>query len=196
MRINNASSESGNRIRLTKPSGSGKVSLMNDVLNAPGARTESESLLCSAEGFSALADSARVGSGNHPPAGWMTGALYFTLAQALELAVKAWLRTDGVLLGELKGSRYGHNLEKVIDDAKARGFAPASELTPRELQMLNGVYGAGKQLQYPHAGAFAFPPPLAVRNMVDACITAASLKVRGQVNPDNPGASIRPDAKW
>jgi hypothetical protein len=56
--------------------------------------------------------------------------------------------------------------------------------------LLNGVYNASKKLQYPVADGFVLPPRAATREMVDAFITAAAIKVRGEANRNRLGASI------
>lgn len=165
------------------------------MANIPNQRTDAERLLSSAEGFAALADSAIVGSGNQPLRGSVPVALYFNLAQAMELAIKAWLAMDGVPLGDLK-DKYGHNLERLTAGAKARGLALVSGLPPRDLKMLNDAYAGAKELQYPITDGFVLPQRRPVREMVDACIAVASQSIRGQVKVDRPGASIRPNASW
>ena len=153
------------------------------LINAVGARTEAERLLSSAEGFASIADAAVAGAGPQAFAGSRTAVLFFVLAQAAEIAMKAWLVMDGVPLKDLpKSNLYGHNLEQILDRAKARGFAPSCELTVYHLSLLNRVYNGVKQLQYPVADGFVLPPKAATREMVESFITAAALKVRGQVD--------------
>jgi hypothetical protein len=67
---------------------------------------------------------------------------YMLVAHALELALKAYLRSRGATLGGLKKS--GHNLPKLHQDAMREGLAafwpPASDLLPT-LQILESVNG-------------------------------------------------------
>ena len=56
------------------------------LMNAPGARTDAERLLSSAEGFASIADAAVAGAGPHAFAGSHTAVLFFMLAQAAEIA--------------------------------------------------------------------------------------------------------------
>jgi hypothetical protein len=174
--------------------GVGSLTASSDSINPPGAHTDPERLLSSAEGFAALADAAAAAGGSVMRSGSAQAALYFTLAQALELAVKAWLRMSGVSLAELK--KYGHDLEDLTAAAKALGLAPSAELTPRSLAVLNDVYSGKKGLQYPRWDGIALPPSREVRTAVDASIAAAALTVRGGTDPSRPGAAIRPDARW
>jgi HEPN domain-containing protein len=161
------------------------------MTSASGARTNAERLLTSAEGFVSVADAAVAGAGSHAFDGPRTAVLFFMFAQAAEIAVKAWLVMVGVPLRNLPNSHlYGHDLEKILTKAKARGFAPTVELSERQLSLLNQVYDAAKKLQYPVADGFVLPPCAATREMVDAFITSATIKVRGQVDRNRLGASI------
>jgi HEPN domain-containing protein len=119
------------------------------MTSALGARTNAERLLTSAEGFASLADAAVAGAGSHAFDGSRTAVLFFMLAQAAEIAMKAWLVMDGVSLRDLPNSHlYGHDLEQILTKAKVRGFAPTVELTARQLSLLNQVYDDAKKLQY------------------------------------------------
>jgi len=161
------------------------------LMNAAGARTDAERLLTSAEGFASIADAAVAGAGPQAFAGSHTAVLFFMLAQAVEIAMKAWLVMDGVSLNDIpKSSLYAHDLEQILVKAKARGFAPQIELTAAQLSLLNQVYDIAKKLQYPVADGFVLPPRAATREMVDSFITAAALKIRGQVDRSRLGASI------
>jgi hypothetical protein len=161
------------------------------LMNARGARTDAERLLSSAEGFAWIADAAVAGAGPHAFAGSHTAVLFFMLAQAAEIAMKAWLVMDGVSLNDIpKPTLYGHDLEQILVTARARGFAPGFELTAAQLSQLNRVYDRAKTLQYPVGDGFVLPPRAATRAMVDSFISAAALKVRGQVDRSRLGASI------
>jgi hypothetical protein len=161
------------------------------LINAPGARTDAERLLSSAEGFASMADAAVAGAGPLAFAGSHTAVLFFMWAQAAEIAMKAWLVMDGVSLNDIpKSSLYGHNLEQILVKAKERGFAPQLELTAAQWSQLNQVYDRAKKLQYPVADGFVLPPRATTRDMVDSFVTAAAFKVRGQVDRSRLGASI------
>jgi HEPN domain-containing protein len=161
------------------------------LMNAPGARTDAERLLSSAEGFASMADAAVAGAGPQAFAGSHTAVLFFMLAQAAEIAMKAWLVMDGISLNDIpRSSLYGHDLEQILLKAKDRGFAPQVELTTAQLSRLNQVYDRAKNLQYPVADGFVLPPRAATREMVDSFIAAAAFKVRGQVDRSRLGASI------
>ena len=70
-------------------------------VKAPEARINAERLLTSGEGFASIADAAVVGAGSHAFTGSHTAVLFFMLAQAAEIAMKAWLVMDGVPLSDL-----------------------------------------------------------------------------------------------
>jgi hypothetical protein len=158
------------------------------LMNAPGARTDAERLLSSAEGFASIADAAVAGAGPHAFAGSHTAVLFFLLAQAAEIAMKAWLVMDGVSLSDIR--KLGHDLEGILVTARADGFAPGFELAAAQFSLLNRVYDRAKTLQYPVGDGFVLPPRAATRAMVDSFISAAALKVRGQVDRSRLGASI------
>jgi hypothetical protein len=158
------------------------------LMNALGAPTDAERLLSSAEGFASIADAAVAGAGPHAFAGSHTAVLFFLLAQAAEIAMKAWLVMDGVSLSDIR--KLGHDLEGILVTARADGFAPAFELAAAQFSLLNRVYDRAKTLQDPVGDGFVLPPRAATRAMVDSFISAAVLKVRGQVDRSRLGASI------
>lgn len=193
-----AKTSKGWRVGLYAPP-AGRLLLMSldDVqMNVPGPPMDAERLLSSAEGYAAVADAALVGAGNQQLSSSGMVALYFLLAQALELAVKAWLVMEKVPLAALRRKPYGHDLESVLSEAKARGFSVDSELSPSALQALNRLYSGQKLMQYPTVDGFSFPNRQAMRGMVDSCIRAASVKIRGRAGLTNPGASISYGANW
>lgn len=180
---------------MTEITGTAHIAESHDAVNRPGPRMDALRLLTSAEGFAAIADFAVIGMAAGRDSA-STVALTFILAQALELAIKAWLVVGGRSLGELSKRPYSHDIERVLLEAKACGFALPVELPAETLSRLNAIYSGAKQLQYPTVDGFALASPRLLREMVAACISAGSLRIRGYEDPVRPGGSIATDAKW
>ena len=82
----------------------------------------------------------------------------FLVGQAVELALKAFLLSQGVSLSTLRKD-YGHELHRALRKAKELGFKPLLQLTEEEknvLALLDELYSS-KQLQYIVTGAKTFP---------------------------------------
>lgn len=141
--------------------------------NAAGPATDALRLLTSAAGFAELAD-AGVATwralglrGSHAP------TICFTLAQAAELAMKAYLLQRGVPLIVLSKGKFGHDLAGVLKQARARGMQ-ARVLPAVFFDPLNRAYRGSKQLQYPNVDGFVLPPLRATREMVEELIVEAT----------------------
>jgi hypothetical protein len=170
----------------------------SDATTFADPRNHAEKLLTSAEGFASFADAAVAGAGIQAAAGAHAVVLFFMMAQAAELAMKAWLVMDGVQLDEIAGRDYGHDLAKGLKKARDRGFDPGTQLPADQWNRLNEVYFSSrnqgkpvnKQLQYPVADGFVLPRRAATRQMLTSFIDAAAIKVRGQIDRDRLGQSI------
>jgi HEPN domain-containing protein len=142
-------------------------------LNAVGPATDALRLLTSAAGFAALADAGVATWSAQGFRGSQAPIVCFTLAQAVELAMKAYLLQRGVPLVDLGKGKFGHDLADVLKEARARGMQsrvlPAVFFDP-----LNRAYRGSKQLQYPNVDGFVLPPLRATREMVEELIAEAT----------------------
>ncbi len=83
---------------------------------------------------------------------------YFLVGQAIELALKAFLRGDGAAEDFLKG-KLGHNLSKALSTAEDKGLTglvPISEQDRACIAALNAPYQS-KDLQYAKQGFKSWP---------------------------------------
>ena len=82
----------------------------------------------------------------------------FLVGQAIELALKAYLLSEGVSLRSLRKD-YGHELHRLLRKCKELGFLPLLQLSEEEtnvLALLDDLYST-KQLQYIVTGSKLFP---------------------------------------
>jgi hypothetical protein len=82
----------------------------------------------------------------------------FLVGQAIELALKAFLLSEGISLRSLRKD-YGHELHRLLRKCKELSFQPLLQLSDSEvnvLELLDALY-ASKQLQYIVTGSKVFP---------------------------------------
>lgn len=82
----------------------------------------------------------------------------FLVGQAIELALKAFLLSEGVSLRSLRQD-YGHELHRSVRKCKELGFQPLLQLSEEEanvLALLDTLYSS-KQLQYIVTGSKVYP---------------------------------------
>lgn len=78
----------------------------------------------------------------------------YLLAHAIELALKAFLRADGMSLKALKKKEYGHKLADLLGEAESRGLCAAVSLKPEHLAAIRRAdqYYSEKIFEYPNLG--------------------------------------------
>ena len=96
--------------------------------------------------------------------------IYYLYGHAIELALKAFLRSQGQTVEQLKS--LGHDLEVALSAAEASGLAgfmtlPADDRTA--LELLNPYY-RDKELEYIKVGTKHFPTPQSLRHCVDTIV--------------------------
>lgn len=161
-------------------------------------------LLASACGLISIADSSVSGAGARAFAGPRTHSLFFIFAQATELALKAFLIKKGMSLADLAKPRpYGHNLRRLLDEARSNHGLRAPELPPAYFDPWNDLYRLDKRLQYFASDGGPLPPIKATREMVHGFIIEAAeeppqnrsdLGVTIDFGADYPGVSL--DEAW
>ena len=83
---------------------------------------------------------------------------YFMFGHAIELALKAFLRSKGTGIDELKS--IGHDLEKLLTVAQSRGLSaeiPLDQADIAVVQLVNPMYRT-KGFEYITAGSGSWPP--------------------------------------
>lgn len=68
---------------------------------------------------------------------------YFLLGRSVELSLKAFLLASGMTIQELKSRKYGHDLEALLNEARARGIeaqVSIKEIESAVLELLNYDY--------------------------------------------------------
>jgi len=93
----------------------------------------------------------------HRTVGFMP--LYFLLGQSIELSLKAFLLARGLPLNELRRKKYGHNLEKLLNEALERGLSRQVELEQEHVAAINllGIEYLARQFQYINTGSKVLP---------------------------------------
>jgi hypothetical protein len=90
----------------------------------------------------------------------VSSAIYHNLGIAIELGLKAFLRTKGITTAELK-REYGHDLEKLFEDAIDRGLiAQIGEITDADVEdvvPLLGRYYREREFEYLVTGVKELP---------------------------------------
>lgn len=75
---------------------------------------------------------------------------YFLLGRSIELSLKAFLLREGIPISKLKANKYGHNLKKLLAEAKSKGLEKHINIAPIEsgvIDVLSYDYAA-KKLEY------------------------------------------------
>jgi HEPN domain-containing protein len=158
--------------------GGNMATLQDATLNAAGPATDGLRLLTSAAGFASLADAGVAAWSSQVPRGSQAPIVCFTLAQAAELALKAYLLQRGIRVADLGRGNLGHDLASVLSEARARGMQ-ARVLPAVFFNPLNSAYRGSKQLQYPNVDGFVLPPLRATREMVEELISEATNAIQG-----------------
>ncbi len=75
---------------------------------------------------------------------------YYCICRALELGLKSFLLCKDVPIGTLKRKEYGHNLEALLELARAKGVAELWAPTTDEVHHIRvaDAYYAGKGFEY------------------------------------------------
>lgn len=84
---------------------------------------------------------------------------YHLLAQSIELALKAFLRTAGMTSKDLKSASIRHNLARLRDEAIARGLndiVPLDDFDRHVIETLSGAHEA-HQFRYIALGYMSLP---------------------------------------
>lgn len=106
---------------------------------------------------------------------WTT---HFLLGRALELALKAILRADGMPAKVLAQRRYGHNLCALVQECRSRSIEAIDPNVPDSawgLQRLSEAYNT-KELEYQEHGYCSGPTPHLLRRLVHFAIELASVR--------------------
>ncbi len=106
--------------------------------------------------------------------GTESAPVHYLYAHALELALKAFLRTQGVSIDVLKGKSLGHNLEKILEKAKSNGLESYIALTPErdlDIYYLNYCY-QNKDFEYFLKGSATIPESKMVAKLVRDILAA------------------------
>ena len=85
---------------------------------------------------------------------------YYLVSHSIELALKAFLRGNGVSLDELKNQKkLGHDLEKILDRAVQLGLGTFLSITEKDKFAIIAIndYYKGKELEYIVTGYKQFP---------------------------------------
>lgn len=146
--------------------------------------------------FAAAADAYVRTYGHHADA-WTTN---FLLGRALELALKAILRADGMPAKVLARRRYGHDLCALVQECRARSIDVVDPMVPDSawgLQRLSEAYNT-KELEYQEHGHFSAPSLRLLRRLVHFAIELASERalvadVRARLQskvPSEPGLTL------
>jgi hypothetical protein len=162
----------------------GNMTTLQDItMNAAGPATDGLRLLASAAGFASLADAGVAAWSGQGLRGSQPLVVFFTLAQAAELAMKAFLLQRNVPLSSFGKGNFGHDLAIVLTEARARGLQ-SRILPPIFFGQLSSAYLGSKQLgskllQYPAVDGFVLPPLRATRDMVEELIAEATSAIPG-----------------
>lgn len=107
----------------------------------------------------------------------------YLVCHAIELGLKAFLSLNGVLMPKLADSLYGHNLDKILDQAVETGINDKVKLaeTHCDAIRLASAYYSGKVFEYPAVGeaisAYPHMPP------IETLFDAASILVETLAQP-------------
>lgn len=85
---------------------------------------------------------------------------YYLTSHSIELALKAFLRGNGVSLDDLKNQKkLGHDLEKILNNATYLGLGTFLEITEKDKFAVYAIndYYKGKELEYIVTGFKRFP---------------------------------------
>lgn len=102
----------------------------------------------------------------------------FLLGRALELALKAILRAEGMSARALAQRRYGHNLYALVQECRARSVEVVDPEIPDSawgLQCLSEAYSS-KELEYQGRGQFSGPAGPLLRRLIHFAIGLASAR--------------------
>ena len=94
--------------------------------------------------------------------------LFYLYAHAIELQLKAFLRSKGYTLAQLK--RLGHNLKAVLSACQQQGLESFVRLTRAQVAAIGQVnlYYSAKQLEYIVTGSKQFPKPELLSGVCEA----------------------------
>jgi HEPN domain-containing protein len=93
----------------------------------------------------------------HESAKTNTDPIYFLIGHSIELCLKAYLRGSGLSIEQLK--KLGHNLDKLLEEAKAHGVASLVEISEEFrtiIAYLNSYYCI-KPFEYIESGTKTLP---------------------------------------
>jgi HEPN domain-containing protein len=77
-------------------------------------------------------------------------ARLFLAARSIELALKAFLSLKGLTLDQMAEGAFGHNLQRLLEEAKAKGLAGLVKLANLESEIIRASSGySEKAYEYP-----------------------------------------------
>lgn len=107
----------------------------------------------------------------------------YLVCHAIELGLKAFLSLNGVLMLKLAECSYGHNLEKILDQAVETGINDTVTLAETHCAAIRlaSAYYSGKVFEYPAVGeaisAYPHMPP------IETLFDAASILIETLAQP-------------
>ena len=97
--------------------------------------------------------------------------IYFLYSHAMELTLKAFLRSKGATLEKLR--RMGHALPALLERARAQGLTPGAKAEyDAELVALLDVYNSEHQFRYIVTGALRLPEIKALHEVAARLLSA------------------------
>ena len=95
--------------------------------------------------------------------------IYFLYRHALELLLKAYLRSAGMTEKQLSGRELGHDLEKLYDLEQFNRLPQSGEQRKLTRQVVALLAGAdqGHALRYPQVGIYQLPDTGAVKQVMN-----------------------------
>jgi len=112
---------------------------------------------------------------------------HYLFGHSIELALKAFLVARGVPYSELrKFSAYGHDLQKLLQEARRRRLGNECKLSKAQIQsilLLNQQYSS-KQLEYIVTGYFSVPSAISLLLTTTSLVTSLE---RYCINATYPG---------
>ena len=130
-------------------------------------------LLEGAQGSTTVADAAVRQLGRLDASNPQYLIVLFLLAQAIELALKAFLRLNGYTEEQLKD--LDHNLSRLLHQACALTFPRPQPADTRLLELLNDTYLKGRKLQFHRASDIRLPFLRPIRELAAEYICAFPL---------------------